>query len=119
LKAATELEIDMWVFLFLTVCIFGGAAFLMGQAIAETWRPMWQNIPYAILLVIVNRYFAWALFKQPAFDVLEILLDAVVIIGFALIAYRLTQARKMVAQYPWIYERNGLFTWREKATTQS
>ncbi|MBK8158263.1 MAG: hypothetical protein IPK59_05590 [Rhodospirillaceae bacterium] len=108
----------MWVFLFLTVCIFGGTAFLMGQAIGETWRPMWQNVPYGILLVIANRYFAAVLFKQPAFDVLEILLDTIVIIGIALVAYRLTQARKMVAQYPWIYERTGVFTWREKATTQ-
>ena len=28
---------------------------------------------------------------------------------------RITQARKMVTQYPWIYERNGLFGWRLKA----
>lgn len=108
----------MLVFIFLTVCIFGGTAFLMGQAIAETWRPLWQNLPYGVLLVIANRYFAWALFKQPPFDLVSILLDAVVIISIALIAYRLTQVRKMVNQYPWIYERAGAFSWREKATTQ-
>ena len=30
------------VFLIFTVLIAGGAAFLVGQAIAATWRPLWQ-----------------------------------------------------------------------------
>ncbi|WP_374655748.1 DUF6867 family protein [Dongia sp.] len=108
----------MWVFVFLTVCIFGSAAFLMGQALAETWRPAWQNLPYGFLLVVFNRFLARALFQQQFFDILAILLDLIVIVAMALIAYRLTQARKMVAQYPWIYERTGVFSWREKAATQ-
>ena len=28
-------------------------------------------------------------------------------------AFRLTRARRMVLQYPWLYERTGLFTWRQ------
>ena len=35
--------------------------------------------------------------------------------GVFLFAYRLTQARKMVTQYPWLYERQGLFGWRQRA----
>jgi hypothetical protein len=27
----------------------------------------------------------------------------------------MTQARKMVKQYPWLYERSGLFSWRERS----
>ena len=27
-------------------------------------------------------------------------------------AFRLTRARRMVRQYPWLYERTGLFTWQ-------
>ena len=30
-------------------------------------------------------------------------------------AYQVTRARWMVTQYPWLYERAGLFSWREKA----
>jgi branched-chain amino acid transport system ATP-binding protein len=108
---------EVLVFLFLTVIIFGGASFLMGQAIAETWRPVWQNVVYGVLLVAAERFFAWCLFQAPAFNIGGILLNAVVIIGFALLAYRLTQVRKMVSQYPWLYERAGLFSWRDKATT--
>jgi hypothetical protein len=29
-------------------------------------------------------------------------------------AHRLTLARKMASQYPWIYERAGLLGWRER-----
>jgi len=108
---------EVLVFLFLTIIIFGGASFLMGQAIAETWRPVWQNIVYGVLLVALERFFAWALFQAPALNIPAILLNGAVIIGFALLAFRLTQVRKMVSQYPWLYERNGLFSWRDKAAT--
>jgi branched-chain amino acid transport system ATP-binding protein len=37
-----------------------------------------------------------------------------VISAFALFSYRLTKARKMVSQYPWLYERSGLLNWRAK-----
>ncbi len=33
-----------------SLVLFGFAAFLMGQAIAETWRPAWQNVGYGLLL---------------------------------------------------------------------
>jgi branched-chain amino acid transport system ATP-binding protein len=108
----------MLVFVLLTVCIFGGIGFLMGQAIAETWRPAWQNLPFGLLLAAANRFFAFTLFKIDWHSVSGFLIDAAVIIGFALLAYRLTQVRKMVSQYPWIYERAGAFSWREKATTE-
>jgi len=29
-------------------------------------------------------------------------------------AYRLTLARRMTVQYPWLYERTGIFTWRNR-----
>jgi hypothetical protein len=108
---------EILLFLFLTVIIFGGAGFLMGQALGETWRPIWQNVAYGLLLVAAERFFAWALFKAPPLLIGPIIVNAVVIIGFALVAYRLTQVRKMVSQYPWLYERSGLFSWRDKAAT--
>jgi hypothetical protein len=32
-------EINFWEFIGITVVLFGGCAFMMGQAIADTWRP--------------------------------------------------------------------------------
>jgi hypothetical protein len=112
----------------LTFIMFGGGGFLMGQAIGETWRPWWQILPYGALLAIGNQFLGFALFHGPFVvdslvstnaqplgeAILEYLLEATVIIFFGLFAYRLTQARKMVSQYPWLYERKGPLGWKDK-----
>jgi branched-chain amino acid transport system ATP-binding protein len=36
------------------------------------------------------------------------------LVAIGLFAYRLNRARKMVSQYPWLYERAGLFRWRDR-----
>ncbi|MBL8708949.1 MAG: hypothetical protein JNL25_07140 [Rhodospirillaceae bacterium] len=105
---------NLWVFILLTIIIFGGAGFLMGQAIAETWRPAWQNVAYGLLLAATNRFFDGALFGGDWLDIWQYLLDAAVITGIALFAYRITLVRKMVTQYPWLYEPAGLLFWRDK-----
>lgn len=102
------------VFIGLTLVLFGGAAFLMGQAVAATWRPIWQVLLYGALLTIGDRFLVYALFEGELLSVSGYLVHAVVLIGIGLVAYRLTRAHKMVSQYPWLYERAGLFTWRER-----
>lgn len=104
------------VFVGITVILFGGAAFLMGQALAETWRPAWQNVLYGALLAIGDRFIIYALFGGELLSVWGYLLHAAVLIAIALTAYRITRAWRMVRQYPWLYERTGLFTWREKTS---
>ena len=46
--------------------------------------------------------------------VLDYLIETAVIIAFSILAFRLTRVRKLVAQYPWLYERSGPFSWKEK-----
>ncbi|HUL06766.1 MAG TPA: hypothetical protein VLV76_10575, partial [Candidatus Acidoferrum sp.] len=41
----------------LTVIVFGFAAFMMGWALADTWRPAWQVFAYGLLLGVGNRLF--------------------------------------------------------------
>lgn len=98
-----------------SIVLFGFAAFLMGQAIAETWRPAWQNVPYGLLLALGNHFIHCALFGGDWLSISRYLLDAVIIIAIALFAHRVTLARKMVQQYPWLYERGGLLSWRARA----
>ena len=43
------------------------------------------------------------------------LMNVLVIVAAALFAYRITLVRKMASQYPWLYERVGLFGWRSRA----
>ncbi len=98
-----------------SIVLFGFASFLMGQAIAETWRPFWQNVVYGLLLALGNHFIDCALFGGDWLSLAHYLLDAAIIIAVASFAYRVTLARKMVVQYPWLYERAGLLSWRERS----
>ena len=119
---------SLFVFLGITVVRSGGAAFLMGNAIAETWRPWWHNLVFGALLAFGAQFIKFALFGGPFIidslassdamslgqAIVSYLIDAAVLIGIAVVAYRATLAQKMVRQYPWLYERTGAFGWRAK-----
>lgn len=102
------------VFLGLTCVLFGAAAWATGQALGNEWRPAWQILPYGALLAAGNRFFDWALFKGDLASVPGYLLAAVLLMLLAFAAYRASRARRMVAQYPWLYERAGPFAWRAR-----
>lgn len=116
------------VFIGITVILSGGASFLMGNAIAETWRPWWHNVLYGALLSFGQQFIKFSLFGGPfivdsiassdakplGLAVVGYLIDTAVLVGIALVAYRATLAQKMVRQYPWLYERTGPFGWRAK-----
>jgi hypothetical protein len=99
----------------LSVVLFGFAAFMTGQALAQTWRPLWHALPYTMLLALGARFLIFALFEGRLFWATGYLADCAVLLAFAALAYRVTRARQMVVQYPWLYERAGLFSWRRKA----
>jgi urea transporter len=97
------------------VLLFGFAAVMTGQALARTWRPAWQLVPYALLLALGARFISYALFDGELLSPGGYVLGAAVLLALAFAAFRATLARKMVAQYPWLYDRAGLFGWRDKA----
>jgi hypothetical protein len=105
-------EIDS--FLAMTVVFFGGAAYLTGQRLAQSWRSGWQIVPVALLLAAADRFLLYALFAAELFSLSGFLIAAAILSTVAAVAYHLTRARKLVQQYPWLYERRGLFGWREK-----
>ena len=102
------------VFLGLTVVLFGGTAFMAGQALAVTWRPVWQVYPYCLLLGFADRFLTYALFEGKLLILSGYIIDTLILTLICLLAYRITQVRKMVSQYPWLYERAGWFFWRER-----
>jgi hypothetical protein len=106
------------VFVGITLVLLGFASWMTGQALANTWRPVWQIVPYGLLLGLADRFLTWGLFEPDRVEVLWLasgyLIDTALLLGYALLAYRLTKVRKMVSQYPWIYEQAGPFAWREK-----
>lgn len=101
---------------FVVILIVG--AWAVGRALATTWRPLWQALPYAILLALAGRFVFWGLSggnnDQFRTALSEVYIDIAVLFAVALAAYRLVLARKMIVQYPWLYEPAGPFAWREK-----
>jgi len=105
---------ELGVFIGLTIVLFGGCAFMMGQALANNWRPAWQAAPYSVLLALVNRFLAWSLFGSDPLSPAGFVADLVVVLALSYGGFYLTRANKMVTQYPWLYERATPFTWRPK-----
>ena len=108
------LGVSWGVFIGVAVVLFGFAALMTGQALAQTWRPWWHAIPYSALLGAGAQFIGYALFAGKLVAT-GWLIDFAVLLALASLAYRLTLAHKMVAQYPWLYERAGLFAWRQKS----
>lgn len=105
---------DWPVFLGLTVCLFGGGAWLMGTAIAATWRSYWQVVGYGVLLTLFDRFLNWGLFGGALLSPVGFLRDGAVIVAIGLLAWRLRRVERMVKQYPWLYEKAGPFAWRRR-----
>ncbi len=107
------------VFIGMTCVIAGGAAWMTGQALAATWRPAWQAVAYALLLALADRFLIFALFEGELLSLPGLALDATVLVVIALAGHRITLAAQMVKQYPWLYERQGLLSWRRKSPVAS
>ena len=101
------------VFVGMTIILFGGCAVMTGRALAVTWRPYWHAFGYIALLGCANRFLAFALFDGVLLSVSGYIAATAVLLAICLAAYRITQASCMVRQYPWIYRRAGLFSWRD------
>jgi branched-chain amino acid transport system ATP-binding protein len=102
------------VFVGLTVVLFGGATAMMGQALADTWRPAWQNAVYGLLMGAADRLLGHLLFGGELLSIAGYVVDTAILIVIAFFAYRVTRVHKMIQQYPWLYERSGLLSWQEK-----
>lgn len=105
------------VWIFVTVIIGGGAAYLSGRGQALLWRPVTMTVLYMIPLACAVRFFHYALFQGELLSIHYLLVDMVVLIAFALLGYRKTFTDKMVSQYPWLYERAGPLAWKRKSAT--
>lgn len=103
------------VFIGVTLILMGFASFMTGQAVAKTWQPMWHILPYMIMLGGADRFLVFSLFHGELLSLSGYVIDTLVLLGLAALGYRLTLARNMVVQYPWLYERSGPLGWREKA----
>ena len=104
LGQSTTIGSVLWLLLIL------GATWLMGQALATTWRSALLVAWYGVLLGLGDRFFIWGLFEGALLSATGWLLDTALIVAVALVAFRVTRVAKLCSQYPWLYRRAGL--WR-------
>ncbi len=108
-------EPSIWLFLLVTVVLGGGLAYLTGRACAETWRDLGRTAVFLLLLGGGVRFAHFALFEGTLLSLRYYIVDTLVIGAIGLAAWRMTRARQMATQYWWLYERDGLFSWKERA----
>ena len=104
--------LDVWIGI--TLVLTGGASYMTGQAIARTWRPLWQVVAYSLLLAVASRFFVYALFDGYMLLASGYVIDAAVLMAIGLLAFRINQVQMMVNQYPWLYERAGPLAYRAR-----
>jgi hypothetical protein len=98
----------------ITGIIGGGAAWLAGRAIAQTWRPLWHVVGYMLLLGFAVRFAHFALGSGTLVSLPSYLTDTLFLVAVGCLGWRVTRATQMVTQYPWLYERSGPMSWRSK-----
>jgi hypothetical protein len=96
----------------ITGVIGGGAAFLAGRAIAQTWRPFWSVLVYMAMLGAAVRFVHFALFEATLLSPASYTVDTLYLIVMGALAWRMTRAAQMATQYYWLYERTSPLTWR-------
>jgi hypothetical protein len=92
-------EDSFGVFLLVTVLLGGGAAWLTGRAIAQTWRPWWSLIPYMLILGIAIRFFHVTLFNGTPLSPHYYAVDTCIALLCAGLGFRLTRKAQMRRQY--------------------
>ncbi|MEM7444020.1 MAG: DUF6867 family protein [Pseudomonadota bacterium] len=96
--------------------VMAGGAVLTGQALARTWQPFWKTVPYAALIGLAD--LCPSLFDarliHPLDSVVLFAIHAPVLWIVMFVAFFATKASRMVAQYPWLYTRRGMFGWQVK-----
>jgi hypothetical protein len=104
-------EDSFGVFVLVTICLGGGAAWLSGRAIAATWRPWWHVVGYMMILAMVVRFLHFALFEGTMLSLHYYLVDAMVCLILGFLGFRATRAGQMVTQYSWVFARVGVLRW--------
>jgi hypothetical protein len=98
-------------FLLITVLLGGGAAYLIGRAVALTWRPALALAAYLILLDAAVRFIHFALAHDALLAPVPFIADLLVLAIVGGLGFRVTRVAQITRQYPWLYRRTGPLSW--------
>ncbi len=96
---ADWLNAQMVIFLFTTLVLGGGAAWLTGRAIALTWQPLFMAWVWMVLLAAAVRFIHFSLFHNSLIALDAYLLDYFIVASASSFGYALTRKRQMAVQY--------------------
>jgi hypothetical protein len=116
-------ETSLYAFLLVTVVAGGGAAFMIGRAAAKTWKPFWQAVIYVMILSAAIRFLHWGLFagatlqswREAQGSLLSLhyyLSDALILLIFAALGFRLRRTSQMLRQYSWLTRKTTPLSWK-------
>ena len=113
-------EISLFKFIFATVILGGGTAWLTGRATALTWSSWLRLVVYLLLLTLALRFIHFSLasgtfllpFSTFSTGFYYYLVDFIVLTAFAAFGRRMTRAAQMATQYGFLYDRTGPLGWR-------
>lgn len=108
------IEQNTWVFLFLTVVLAGGAAYMAGRSLASGWQSIGLLLAYMIPFTAGLRFLHFALFQAQLTSLLYFVTHGAILTGLALLGYRITRVNQMTEKYPWLYVKVSPFGWRDK-----
>ncbi len=101
-------------FLLITVFLGGGAAYLTGRAVANTWRPLIQAVLYMVPLTFAVRFIHFAMFEGTLSSIQFAAIDFTILLVLSLLGFRIARASQMAGQYHWLYLRGGPLAWRRR-----
>jgi hypothetical protein len=90
------------VFLGLSAVLGGAAAFATGRALAKHWRTLWYARFGLVPLGAGVRFFLFALFDEPLISLHGFAADYAVVLGLALLGFKLARRIQMKRQYGWL-----------------
>jgi hypothetical protein len=102
-------------FITVTLILGGGSAIMTGRAVGDNWKPAWVVVAAAFGLALADRFLIYALFQGELLSLWGLLFHFAILAALGLMSWRITRVGRMVTQYPWRYERAGLFSWKERA----
>jgi len=108
-------EVSISEFIFVTMILGGGTAWMTGRAVAQTWRTPLQLAWYMVILGLAVRFIHFALFNGTLLSGYYFVVDFIVILIFAFLGMRFTRAAQIATQYSFAFTRSGPFGWRQKS----
>lgn len=107
-------EVSIAEFIFVTLILGGGTAWMTGRAVASTWRTPLQLAWYMVILGLAVRFIHFALFEGTLLSGYYFVVDFLFILIFAFLGMRFTRAGQIAEQYSFAFARSGPFSWRQK-----